>query len=169
MTKIKTLSGCLIFLFTVFSSFGCGSSQPDENVQVAVDFEPTLSIPGSILLPEADDFTELNEAEHDAILLYCWLPMGEYPQSTNDLQFLSTIHDRNITAIPIQFSTTVRNASQTQLNEMGISLSVALGDDSLENFLDIKTLPTAVLVRKDGSIERADGFGCAERSLRGSQ
>lgn len=168
MNKVQLiLASFLILVF--FSNTSCNSSQPETNLQETAAVEETLSIPGTILLPEADDFTELIEQEHEAILLYCWLPMGEYPESTNDLQFLSTVYERNITAIPIQFSTTVRNSSQTQLNEMGIPLSVALGDDSLENFMNIVSLPTAVLVRKDGSIERTNGFGCAERSLRGTQ
>ncbi len=165
----KKLLGSLLFLLTVFSSFACDSEQSETDLQENISVEETLSIPGNILLPDADDFTEFIEEEHETVLLYCWLPMGEYPESTNDLQFLSTVHERNITAIPIQFSTTVRNVSQTQLNEMGISLSVALGDDSLENFMEINSLPTAVLIRKDGSVERTNGFGCAERSLRGNQ
>jgi len=167
MKKIQL--GSFLFLITIFSHIACDSNQSETDLQETVVVEETLSIPGNILLPEADDFTEFNEEEHEAVLLYCWLPMGEYPESTNDLQFLSTVHEHNITAIPIQFSTTVRNVSQTQLNEMGISLSVALGDDSLKNFMEINSLPTAVLVRKDGSIERTTGFGCAERSLRGNQ
>ncbi|MCP4647849.1 MAG: hypothetical protein GY852_09000 [bacterium] len=161
----KQISLVLIISFLVVA--GCSEADIPKTVDVEVP-APVLSVPGVILLPQSEDFTEMEESGYDAILLYCWLPMGQYPESENDLSFLSTVLERGITPVPIQFNTEVRNASQTQLNQMGISLSVALGDDSLRSFFIEDVLPAAVLVRSDGSIMKAYGFGCAERVVRGT-
>jgi PBP1b-binding outer membrane lipoprotein LpoB len=145
----------------------------EDEDQTAAETEgeeiPVLSIPGTIQLPGADGFVEMDESASEAILLYCWLPLGEYPESQEDLVFLSTVQERSITPVPIQFSPEVRNASQTQLNSLEISMSVALGDDSVKHFLEIGSLPAAALVRPDGSVTRAYGFGCVERTLRGGR
>lgn len=148
---------------------GCTDSDDLPALATIEEHVPLLSVPGVILLPDSSGFIEMTESEHDALLLYCWLPIGQYPESENDLEFLSTVNERGITAVPVQFSEEVRNASQTQMNHLGISISVALGDDSLKNFIVVDNLPAAALVRKDGSVVRAYGFGCAERTLRGIQ
>ena len=146
---------------------GCNN---ETRTAVAVEEEiPVLSIPGTIRLPGTDGFVEMNESASEAILLYCWMPLGEYPESQEDLVFLSTVQERGITPVPVQFSPEVRNASQTQLNSLEISMSVALGDDSVKSFFEIENLPAAALVRADGSVTRAYGFGCVERALRGGR
>ncbi len=159
----------LIFTLFLLLTAGCIDGEDLPEVVEIEEHVPLLSVPGVILLPDSTDFIEMTESEHDAILLYCWLPMGQYPESENDLEFLSTVSERGITPVPVQFSAEVRNASQTQMNQLGISISVALGDDSLKNFIVVDNLPAAALVRKDGSVVRAYGFGCAERTLRGTQ
>ncbi|MCD6587464.1 MAG: hypothetical protein J7K88_02840 [Candidatus Fermentibacteraceae bacterium] len=144
----------------------------EDESQIAAETEeeiPVLSIPGTIQLPGTDGFVEMDESTSEAILLYCWLPLGEYAESREDLVFLATVQERSITPVPIQFNSEVRNASQTQLNSLEIPMSVALGDDSVKHFLEIGILPAAALVRADGSVTRAYGFGCVERTLRGGQ
>jgi hypothetical protein len=165
MNKTTSFAALLLLLFLN----GCGKSDPGDDISAADRAVSVLSVPGVILLPDSAGFSELEESELDAILLYCWLPMGQYPESENDLLFLSTLEERDITPVPVQFNSAVRNASQTQLNQLGISLSVALGDDSVKNFMGVGALPAAALVRSNGSIVRAEGFGCAERVLRESQ
>ncbi len=161
----KKFTLVLVLLLTALS----GCQKEIETAVTPVETAPVLSIPGTILLPDTAGFIEMVEEEHDAVLLYCWLPFGEYPESENDLVFLATLHERGITPLPVQFDPVVRNASQTQLNNLGISISVALGDDDLKNFLIENNLPAAVLTRSDGTVVKAYGFGCVERVLRGIQ
>lgn len=158
-------------ILVVLLSFAVTGCKDRGNTVVAPVEEviPVLSVPGTILLPDTDSFLEMDEKDYDAILLYCWLPLGEYPESECDLEFLATVHERGITPVPVQFSPTVRNASQTQLNTLGIPISVALGDDELKGFLVTDHLPVAALVRSEGTVVRASGFGCVERTLRGIQ
>jgi len=146
---------------------GCGDES--QTAAETVEVIPVLSIPGTIQLPGTDGYIELDESASEAILLYCWLPLGEYPESQEDLAFLATVQERGITPVPVQFSPDVRNASQTQLNSLEIPMSVALGDDSVKLFLEIGNLPAAALVLADGSVTRANGFGCVERALRGNR
>lgn len=157
----------VISLLLVLS--GCKEGNDSLETIAVASPDPVLSLPGTVLLPGADGFYEMNESDHNAVLLYCWLPLGEYTENESDLLYLSTVHERGITAVPVQFTSTVRNASQTQLNELGISLSVALGDEELKEFLVKDHLPVAYLVRSDGTVVSAYGFGCVERTLRGSQ
>jgi hypothetical protein len=146
-----------------------GCEDESQTAAETVEVIPVLSIPGTIQLPGTDGFVEMDESTGEAILLYCWLPLGEYPESQEDLVFLATVQERSITPVPIQFSPEVRNTSQIQLNSLEIPMSVALGDDSVKHFLEIGSLPAAALVRADGSVTRAYGFGCVERTLRGSR
>lgn len=158
--------GLVVILVSFVSGCGEGNSTV---VTEEVEPVPELSVPGTILLPDTDGFIELEESSHEAILLYCWLPVGQYRESESDLEFLATVHERGITPVPVQFSSIVRNASQTQLNSLGISISVALGDEALKEFLITDNLPVATLVRSDGTAVSAYGFGCVERTLRGVQ
>jgi len=143
----------------------CGGDEAPLPDEIPLE-EPVLSIPGTIRLPEENGFSVMPENEHQAILLYCWIPLGQYPESEVDLGFLANLEDRGITPVPVQFSAEVRNSSQNQLNRLGISLPVALGDDSLRAFMDISNMPSAVLVMSNGETARGNGFGCAERLVR---
>ena len=155
-----------LFLFSVVILQAACSRGETALEEVTSEPEPVLSVPGSIRMPSENGFTEMEENQHHAILLYCWIPMGEYPESESDLRFLATLEDRGVTPVPVQFSTEVRNFSQNQLNNLEISLPVALGDDSLRVFMDIANMPSAVLVQSSGEIVRGNGFGCAERLVR---
>lgn len=164
MIKILAFVAVALVAFT-----GCQENEDDTENSSVDETASVLSVPGVIRLPVTDGFVEMKENEHDAILLYCWLPTGNYPASEKDLEFLATIQERGITPVPVQFSSAVRNASQTQLNTLGISISVALGDDDLKDFFVTNNLPVAALVKADGSVVKASGFGCIERTLRGIQ
>jgi|GEM_PF-1522265 len=165
MKIIISISAVLFLPFFL----GCGSNDRQGGIPEVTASLPLLSVPGTILLPDTGGYFELIESDYDALLLYCWLPMGQYPESENDLVFLSSVQERGIRAVPVQFISSVRNASQTQLNQLGVQLSVALGDDSLKSFMQVDILPAAMLVRSDGSVVRARGLGCAERVLRVTQ
>jgi len=155
---------------TILVLLAAGCKDKDQPAAATLEEEiPVLSIPGTLELPGTDGFVEMDESTSEAILLYCWLPLGEYPESQEDLLFLASVQERGITPVPVQFSPEVRNASQTQLNSLEIPVSVALGDDSVKNFLEIGNLPAAALVLADGSVTRAYGFGCIERTLRGGR
>ena len=154
----------LSFLAALLLHAACSDETPA--VESTPEPEPVLSIPGTIELPAENGFTEMEENEHRAMLLYCWIPIGQYPESESDLIFLTTLDHMGITPVPVQFSTQVRNSSQNQLNRLGISLPVALGDDSLMAFMEITNMPAAVLVQSNGETVRGSGFGCAERLVR---
>ncbi len=155
----------LSLLALIMLQAACGGGEPPPEAAISQP-EPVLSVPGTIRLPGETGFAEMDETEHQAILLYCWIPIGQYPESETDLEFLATLENRGITPVPIQFSTEVRNYSQNQLNGLGLSLPVALGDDSLKVFMDVSNMPSAVLVQSSGEIVRGSGFGCAERLVR---
>ncbi len=144
----------------------CGGSGGEPGEAPVFEAPPVLSVPGTIRVPDEQGFRVLSEGEHESILLYCWIPMGEYPEGEADLYFLEDLEERGITPVPVQFSPSVRNASQNQLNRLGIPLAVALGDDSLKGFMNIEFLPAAVLVRSNGETMTGTGFGCAERVVR---
>jgi hypothetical protein len=163
----KHLDFVIVFLLLIWS--GCGDNEsPPQDLTVEVEV-PVLSIPGTLQIPGENGFSPFQEKDHNAVLLYCWLPIGEYPESEADLLFLTSIEENGVTALPVQFSTNVRNASQEQLNTLGIHLAVSLGDDSLRAFMGVDILPTAVLVKNTGEVIRSRGFGCAERVLRSIQ
>ena len=148
----------------VFS--GC-SQQERETVQAdSLPQAPVLSIPGTIMMPSETGMSEFAEEEHQTVLLYCWIPMGQYAESEADLLFLASLGNREITAVPIQFTSEVRNAAQDQLNSLGIPVAVAIGDDSLKQFMNLAILPAAVLVQSNGEMVLQTGFGCAERAVR---
>jgi hypothetical protein len=142
----------------------CSEAPPEP--QAGSIPEPVLSVPGVISIPGEQGFVEMEEEACEAILLYCWIPMGQYPEGESDLVFMASLDPVEITPVPVQFSSQVRNASQNLLNQMGIAMPVALGDDSLKAFMDITALPAAVLVTASGDVLRARGFGCAERLVR---
>lgn len=146
-------------------SAACGGSNGETAEQIT-EPEKVLSVPGVISLPGENGFTDMVEHEQQAVLLYCWVPIGEYQESESDLGFLAALAERGITPVPVQFSTQVRNAAQNQLNGLGIALPVALGSDSVRIFMNISCMPAAVLVQKNGEIHRGNGFGCAERVVR---
>ncbi len=167
MINFKYISATALLLI-ILCFAGCKEEDTPADT-VATETISILSVPGVISLPDSDGFVSMEESEHEVILLYCWLPIGEYPENDGDLTFLSSLNERGVTAVPIQFNTTVRNAAQTQLNSMDISLSVALGDETLKDFLVTDNLPVATLVHANGTVVSAYGFGCAERVLRGIQ
>lgn len=153
---------CLISSALLLSA--CSETPPEPEAGTIP--EPVLSVPGVISIPGEQGYVELVEESCEAILLYCWIPMGQYPEGEADLVFLASLDPGEITPVPVQFSSQVRNASQNLLNQMGIAMPVAMGDDSLKAFMDITALPSAVLVTASGDVLRARGFGCAERLVR---
>lgn len=153
-------------LLTALGLAGCGGNSGEPGETPVAEAPPVLSVPGTIQIPGEQGFSVLSEGEHQSILLYCWIPMGEYSEGEADLYFLENLEERGITPLPVQFSTSVRNASQNQLNRLGIALAVALGDDSLKTFMNIEYLPAAVLVQSTGETITGTGFGCAERVVR---
>ncbi len=162
---MRTLFRCFPLL-AALGLAGCGGNAGEPGETPVTEAPPVLSVPGTIQIPGDQGFTVLPEDEHQSILLYCWIPMGEYSEAEADLHFLKTLEARGITPVPVQFSTQVRNASQNQLNRLEIPLAVALGSDSLKSFMNIEYLPAAVLVLSTGETFSGTGFGCAERVVR---
>ena len=161
-TLLQITAASLLLALTA----GCTGGSDETSSEQPVQEIPVLSVPGTIQIPSGDGLAAFDESGHEAVLLYCWIPMGEYEESLPDLHFLNTLADRGITAVPVQFSTEVRNAAQSQLNTLGIPLGVALGSDSLRAFLNTEMLPSAALVLNTGEVFRESGFGAAERAVR---
>ncbi len=145
---------------------GCSEQERDVSQTDSLPPAPVLSIPGTILMPSETGMSEFDEEEHQKVLLYCWIPMGQYAESEADLLFLASLGNRGITAVPIQFTSEVRNAAQNQMNTLGIPVAVAIGDDSLKQFMRLDVLPAAVMVQSNGEMFFQTGFGCAERAVR---
>jgi hypothetical protein len=58
-----------------------------------------------------------------------------------------------------------RNFAQTLINDLGISLPVCLADPDVIHAVGGEILPSALLLRPDGSEQRDNGFGCPVRIL----
>lgn len=145
---------------------GCSTEEQSVSETDSLPPVPVLSIPGTIQIPAETGMLQFDESDHTEVLLYCWIPMGQYAESEADLIFLGTLIDRGITAVPVQFSQEVRNAAQNQLNQLGIPVAVAMGDDSLRQYMDLEVLPAAIYIRSTGEASVQTGFGCAERAVR---
>lgn len=156
----------IIFLLTAVVFSGCSEQERDVSQTDSLPPAPVLNIPGTILMPSETGMSEFVEEAHQKVLLYCWIPMGQYAESEADLLFLASLNNRGITAVPVQFTSEVRNAAQNQMNTLGIPVAVAVGDDSLKQFMRLDILPAAVLVQNSGETVFQTGFGCAERAVR---
>ncbi|PIE53025.1 hypothetical protein CSA37_03695 [Candidatus Fermentibacteria bacterium] len=156
----------LILTTAIILTAGCADNAENTQEQQITAEVPVMTIPGSLEVPSGEGLAAFDESLHDAVLLYCWIPMGNYEESLSDLLFLGTVAERGITAVPVQFDGEVRNAAQNQLNQLEIPLGVALGNDSLREYLGVELLPSAVLVLNTGEEFRASGFGAAERAVR---
>ncbi len=111
----------LILTVSLILTAGCADNAENSQEQHTVAEIPVLTIPGSMQVPSGEGLVSFNESLHDAVLLYCWIPMDNYEESLPDLQFLGTVAERGITAVPVQFSGEVRNAAQNQLNQQQVN------------------------------------------------
>lgn len=163
MKTMKTLLRALL-LIAACTPFGCGASgtdgaQGEESI-------PVLGLPGTLSRPDTAGFTPVETDSLGGVLMYVWIPLENCDQSDPDLVFLAGLEGSGIMPAPVQFDTDSRNASQSQLNRLGLPLTAYLGDRDLQEFVDPTILPAAVLVLPGGREYRANGVGCPQRLLR---
>ena len=136
---------------------------PDSTVSVR---QPLLQVPGTIMGPDSTGvLQEIDSSGRDALLVYYWIPIIGYEESEPDLRFLAGLQeDGSVFVLPVQFDPDSRNHAQMLVNELGVSMSVYLGDVVLMEHLSPCLLPLSVLIQP-GSELRETGFGGPERLL----
>ncbi len=163
---MKTLARVVLLLVLTTS---CGREGvvseplPDSTVTVR---QPLLQVPGTIMGPDsAGVLQEIDSSGRDALLVYYWIPIIGYEESEPDLRFLAGLQeDGSVLVLPVQFDLDSRNHAQMLVNELGVSMSVYLGDVILMEHLSPHLLPLTVLIQP-GSELRETGFGGPERLL----
>jgi hypothetical protein len=94
--------------------------------------------------------------------------MTGYEEAESDLYFLAGLSgEGSALVLPVQFDTGARNHAQMLVNDLGVSLTVCLGDTVLLDYLAPEVMPLTVLIRSEGEV-RATGFGSPERLLTGT-
>jgi hypothetical protein len=136
---------------------------PDSTVTVQ---RPPLQVPGTITGPDSAGIPQdIEFSGKDALLVYYWIPMIDYEESEHDLRFLAGLpKDCSILVLPVQFDPASRNHAQMLVNELGVSLTVYLGNETLREHLSPTLLPLTVLIQP-GNEHRETGFGGPERLL----
>ena len=140
-----------------------GISRPDTTTVQPV---PELVLPGTVSGPDTSGtLREIDPEGFDAALIYYWIPLLEYEESESDLRFLAAIQGGgSVLVLPVQFDIVSRNHAQAMVNDLGISLTVCLGDTALLHHMSPDVMPLTLLVRPEG-VERETGFGGPERLL----
>ena len=124
---------------------------------------PAVTIPGSITGPDTSGVGRgVDISSRDAVVLYYWLPLSGYGEAESDLTFLAGASNASVLTLPIQFDPDSRNHAQNLVNELGISLTVFMGDSVLLKYLSPDILPLTILLLPGGET-RETGFGGPER------
>ena len=126
--------------------------------------DPVACLPASLVGPEGDT---VDVAGDSAVVVYLWLPLNGHAPTERDLQALSRMAESGkARVLPIQLSPESRNAAQTQVNGLGLSMAVYLADSCILQSMNARHLPSVLLVRPGGQ-RAANGFGAASRLLLG--
>ena len=151
-------------LLIILVAVCCTNGQTDQASipdSLAPPSIPPVTIPGSITGPDTSGVGRgIDISIEDTVVLYYWLPLSGYAEAESDLTFLSGAS--TVLTLPIQFDPDSRNHAQNIVNELGISLTVFMGDSILLKYLSPDILPLTVLL-VPGEETRETGFGGPER------
>lgn len=149
------LTAVLLALPPLLASCGGGGVPEDATPEI-------LNVPGTLTGPDGlrPDFSL-----DSAALVYNWMPLDGYAMVDSDLVSLAGLAGRGVRPIPVQFSVEGRNAAQSHLNDLGVSMPVYLADSVLASCIPRDVLPAAVLFRRGAPPSVETGFGCAARLL----
>lgn len=163
MERIMKHIGLHVLLTTLIAAC-CTNGQTDQASipdSLAPPPIPPVTIPGSITGPDTSGVgRKIEISSADAVVLYYWLPLAGYAETESDLTFLSGAS--SVLTLPIQFDPDSRNHAQNIVNELGISLTVFMGDSVLLKYLSPDILPLTVIL-VPGEEARETGFGGPER------
>lgn len=141
-----------------------GDDGPAPSPRPEPEPDPVACLPASLVGPEGDT---VDVAGDSAVVVYLWLPLEGHRPTERDLRALARMAESGrARALPIQLSPGSRNAAQTQVNGLGLSMAVYLADSCILESMDARHLPS-VLLLKPGSQRTATGFGAASRMLLG--
>ncbi|MGM0628329.1 MAG: hypothetical protein ACQETZ_09220 [Candidatus Fermentibacterota bacterium] len=141
-----------------------GDDGPAPSPQPELEPDPVARLPATLVGPEGDT---VDVAGDSAVVVYLWLPLAGHRPTERDLRALARMaQSGRARVLPIQLSSGSRNAAQTQVNGLGLSMAVYLADSCILQSMDARHLPSVLLVRPGGQ-RAARGFGAASRLLLG--
>lgn len=139
-----------------------GDDGPAPTHQPQPEPDPVARLPASLVGPEGDT---VDVSSDSAVVVYLWLPLEDHQPTERDLRALARMSESGrARVLPIQLSAGSRNAAQTQVNGLGLSMAVYLADSCILQSMDARHLPSVLLVTP-GAQRAATGFGAASRLL----
>jgi hypothetical protein len=146
-------------LLLALAACSCGRG-PDVPLQVAPG---PLRLPGGLSGPSG----EIVDVSGDsAAVIFYWLPLHGYPPVEDDLRFIAGPGGTSSTRVfAVQLDPGSRNAAQTQVNDLGITLPVYLADSALARAIPCGILPVAVMYVRGRPAVIETGSGSVERLL----
>jgi hypothetical protein len=161
-----TLRGLLASAVPALLIACAGGEEPAASPRPEPEPDPVTRLPATLVGPEGDT---VDVSEDSAAVVYLWMPLAGHPATERDLRALERIAESGrARVIPIQLTPEHRNAAQTQVNDLGLSMPVYLADSCILASMDLRHLPSALLA-VPGSTATATGFGSASRLLLGSR
>jgi hypothetical protein len=136
---------------------GCGNEEP-----AVPQAPPPFRLPGGLAAP---DGAVVDVSADSCAIVYYWLPLDGYGPAAGDLVGIDDARGQGRAIFPVQFDPESRNAAQTQVNELGISIPVYLADSSLAEAIPCDILPVAVLFARGRAPRSEAGEGCVSRLL----
>lgn len=143
----------------LFLSIACGCGEEQPAVPQA---PPPFRLPGGLAAP---DGAVVDVSADSSVIVYYWLPLDGYRPAAGDLVGIAEARGQGWAIFPVQFDPESRNAGQTQVNELGISIPVYLADSSLAEAIPYDILPVAVLFARGRAPRSEAGEGCVSRLL----
>jgi len=122
----------------------------------------TVQLPGQVTDPSG---VSVSPDEGVAVLLYFWMPVSDHQETMDDLLYLASVTGPELMILPVQPDADSRNFAQTLVNQLDVSLPVYLADTAVLGAIGTGALPSSLLLRSDGSVSGATGFGGPARLL----
>jgi hypothetical protein len=151
--KQTFLATCLVL------SLACGCGDEGPAVPQA---PPPFRLPGGLAAP---DGAVVDVSADSSAIVYYWLPLDGYRPAAVDLAGINDARRQGRAVFPVQFDPESRNAAQTQVNELEVSIPVYLADSSLAAAIPCDILPVAVLFAIGRAPRSEAGEGCVSRLL----
>ena len=160
--QLNTVAAILLPACLLAAACGGGPGSDQTDSTGAVMGPALVSLPGVVTDPSG---AAVSPDTGVSVLIYYWIPLCDHQQTEDDLTTLAAAATPLLVVLPVQPDAASRNFAQTLINDLGISLPVCLADQEVINALGGEILPSALLLRPDGSELRETGFGCPVRIL----
>lgn len=162
---MKSVSALVLLACLGLTACGGGDQRSTETPSDAIEEYAgpgTVKLPGQVTDPSG---SAVSPGAGTVVLLYFWMPVSDHQETMDDLLFLASIAGPELMILPVQPDADSRNFAQTLVNQLDISLPVNLADGEVMETIGADVLPSTLLLRPDGSISRATGFGGPARLL----